>query len=68
MKISVKANGQWVVNNEKYYFGEAKDLVWNLWADDFLSMEGADAELQSIRSWVDLESFANRFGTFYIED
>lgn len=66
MKISVKSNGVWVVDNQDYYLTDAKDLVWNLFADKFLAYEGADAELQSIRSWNDLKGFANRFGTMVV--
>jgi len=66
MKISVKSNNIWVVDNQDYYLTDAKDLVWNLFADKFLAYEGADAELQSIRSWNDLKGFANRFGTMVV--
>ena len=51
-----------------YYLTDAKDLVWNLFADKFLAYEGADAELQSIRSWNELKGFANRFGTMVVEN
>ena len=68
MKISVKNNGVWVVDNQDYYLTDAKDLVWNLFADKFLAYDGADAELQGIRSWNELKDFANRFGTMVVEN
>ena len=40
MKISVKSNGVWVVDNQDYYLTDAKDLVWNLFADKFLVTNG----------------------------
>lgn len=42
--------------------------MWNLFADKFLAYEGADAELQGIRSWNELKDFANRFGTMVVEN
>lgn len=68
MKISVRNNGRLVVDNQDYYFKEAKELAWDLFADKFLAYEGADKELQSIRSWDDLQGFVNRFGTMIIWD
>lgn len=68
MKISVKNNGVWVVDNQDYYLTDAKDLVWSLFADKFLAYDGADTELQGIKSWNELKDFANRFGTMVVEN
>ncbi|MDN4834007.1 hypothetical protein QYC35_07320 [Ligilactobacillus salivarius] len=67
MKVYAKVNNYWVVDGEKYYFRDAKDLVWNLYSEKFITYEDADKEFNSIRSWPDLENFASRFGAFYVE-
>lgn len=67
MKVYAKVNNYWVVDGEEYYFRDAKDLVWNLYSEKFITYEDADKEFNSIRSWLDLENFANRFGSFYVE-
>ncbi len=62
MKVTLKRNNQYVANNEDMYFRDCKVLVYNTLYDNIDSMEGANQELKSIRSWYDLVGFANTHG------
>lgn len=62
MKVTLKRNNQYVSNNEDMYFRDCKVLVYNTLYDNIDSMEGANQELNSIRSWCELVDFANNHG------
>lgn len=62
MKVTLKRNNSYVANYEDMYFKDCKVLVYNTLYDNIDSMEGANEELNSIRSWVDLVDFANSHG------
>ena len=62
MKVTLKRNNQYVANYEDMYFKDCKVLVYNTLYDNIDCMEGANQELNSIRSWYELESFANTHG------
>ena len=62
MKVTLKRNNQYVSDNEDMYFKDCKVLVYNTLYDNIDSMEGANEELNSIRSWCELENFANTHG------
>lgn len=62
MKVTLKRNNQYVSDNEEMCFRDCKVLVYNTLYDNIDSMEGANQELNSIRSWYELESFANSHG------
>lgn len=62
MKVTLKRNNQYVANYEDMYFEDCKDLVYNTLYDNIDSMDGANQELNSIRSWIDLVDFANTHG------
>lgn len=62
MKVTLKRNNQYVSNNEDMYFKDTKVLVYNTLYDNIDSMEGANEELNSIRSWNELIDFANNHG------
>lgn len=62
MKVTLRRGNQYVSDNEDMYFRDCKVLVYNTLYDNIDSMEGANEELNSIRSWYELESFANSHG------
>lgn len=62
MKVTLKRNNSYVANYEDMYFRDCKVLVYNTLYDNIDSMKGANEELNSIRSWVDLVDFANSHG------
>lgn len=62
MKVTLKRNNSYVANYEDMYFKDCKVLVYNTLYDNIDSMDGANQELNSIRSWVDLVDFANSHG------
>lgn len=62
MKVTLKRNNQYMANYEDMYFKDCKVLVYNTLYDNIDCSEGANQELNSIRSWVDLVDFANSHG------
>lgn len=62
MKVTLKRNNSYVANYEDMYFKDCKVLVYNTLYDNIDSMEGANEELNSIRSWNELIDFANNHG------
>ena len=62
MKVTLKRNNQYIANYEDMYFKDCKVLVYNTLYDNIDSMEGANEELNSIRSWNELIDFANNHG------
>lgn len=62
MKVTLRKNNQYVSDNEEMYFKDCKVLVYNTLYDEIDSMEGANEELNSIRSWYELVDFANTHG------
>lgn len=62
MKVTLKRNNSYVANYEDMYFRDCKVLVYNTLYDNIDSMEGANQELNSIRSWNELVDFANNHG------
>lgn len=62
MKVTLKRNNQYISNYEDMYFKDCKVLVYNTLYDNIDSMEGANEELNSIRSWNELIDFANNHG------
>lgn len=62
MKVTLKRNNQYIANYEEMYFKDCKVLVYNTLYDNIDSMEGANQELNSIRSWCELVDFANNHG------
>ena len=62
MKVTLKRNNSYVANYENMYFKDCKVLVYNTLYDNIDSMEGANQELNSIRSWNELVDFANNHG------
>lgn len=62
MKVTLKRNNQYVSNNEDMYFRDCKVLVYNTLYDNIDSIEGANEDLNSIRSWCELVDFANNHG------
>lgn len=62
MKVTLKRNNSYVANYEDMYFRDCKVLVYNTLYDNIDSMEGANQELNSIRSWCELVDFANNHG------
>lgn len=62
MKVTLKRNNRYVSDNEDMYFRDCKVLVYNTLYDNIDCSEGANDELYSIRSWVDLVGFANMHG------
>lgn len=62
MKVTLKRNNQYVSDNEEMYFKDCKVLVYNTLYDNIDCSEGANEELNSIRSWNELIDFANNHG------
>lgn len=62
MKVTLKRNNQYILDYEDVYFKDCKVLVYNTLYDNIDCSEGANDELHSIRSWVDLVDFANMHG------
>ena len=62
MKVTLKRNNQYIANYEDMYFKDCKVLVYNTLYDNIDCMEGANQELNSIRSWNELVDFANLHG------
>lgn len=62
MKVTLKRNNSYVANYENMYFKDCKVLVYNTLYDNIDSMDGANEELNSIRSWNELIDFANNHG------
>ena len=62
MKVTLKRNNSYIANNEDMYFKDCKVLVYNTLYDKIDCSEGANQELNSIRSWYELENFANTHG------
>lgn len=62
MKVTLKRNNSYVANYEDMYFKDCKVLVYNTLYDNIDSMDGANEELNSIRSWNELIDFANNHG------
>lgn len=62
MKVTLRRNNRYISDYEDMYFKDCKVLVYNTLYDNIDSMEGANEELNSIRSWYELENFANNHG------
>lgn len=62
MKVTLKRNNRYISDYEDMYFKDCKVLVYNTLYDNIDSMEGANEELNSIRSWNELIDFANNHG------
>lgn len=62
MKVTLKRSNRYISDYEDMYFKDCKVLVYNTLYDNIDSMEGANKELNSIRSWNELIDFANNHG------